>query len=150
MATELETKNWRDYVGRFSVECQLANYREVLRAEDGFMPPDQVHRTTVSGVVDTGATRLVLPPSAVTALGLPETGQISIRYADRRRETRAIVANVQLEIQGRSGVFTAVVEPGRTTALIGAIVLEELDFVPDCTRQVLLPRDPNGLVAEIE
>jgi hypothetical protein len=26
----------------------------------------------------------------------------------------------------------------------------ELDFVPDCTRQVLLPRDPNGLIAEIE
>ena len=47
-------------------------------------------------------------------------------------------------------VFTADVEPGRTDALIGAIVLEELDFVPDCTRQALLPRDPHGLFAEIE
>jgi hypothetical protein len=54
-----------------------------------------------------------------------------------------------LEIQGRSSVFTAVVEPGRTDALIGAIVLEELDFVPHFTRQVLLPRDRQGLIAEI-
>ncbi|HKI20275.1 MAG TPA: hypothetical protein VKA15_20465 [Isosphaeraceae bacterium] len=47
-------------------------------------------------------------------------------------------------------VFTAVVEPARTAALIGAIVLEELDFVPDCARQALLPRDPSGLFAEID
>ncbi len=29
-------------------------------------------------------------------------------------------------------------------------MLDELDFNPDCTRQVLFPRDPNGLFAEIE
>jgi hypothetical protein len=39
---------------------------------------------------------------------------------------------------------------GRTDALIGMIVLEELDFLPDGTRQALLPRDPRGLVAEID
>ena len=55
MATEPGFRNGRDDLGRFSVECRLANNREVTRAEDGFMPADQVHRTTVSGVVDTGA-----------------------------------------------------------------------------------------------
>jgi hypothetical protein len=50
----------------------------------------------------------------------------------------------------RPGVFTAVVEPARADALIGAIVLEELDFVPDCTRQALLPRDRSGLFAEVD
>jgi hypothetical protein len=55
-----------------------------------------------------------------------------------------------MDIQGRSSVFTAVVEPGRTDALVGAIVLEELDYVPDCTRQALVPRDPRGLIAEID
>ena len=86
----------------------------------------------------------------VDELGLPEAGQITVRLADGRRELKAVVGAVQLEILGRSSVFTAVVEPGRDDALIGAIVLEELDFVPDCTRQVLLPRDPHGLVAEID
>jgi hypothetical protein len=47
-------------------------------------------------------------------------------------------------------VFTVVIEPGRTDALIGTIVLDELDFVPDCTRQALFSRDPHGLFAEIE
>jgi predicted aspartyl protease len=137
-------------VGRFSVECRLANYREVTRAEDGFMPADQVHRTTVSGVVDTGAARLVLPPSAVVALNLPETGRTTVRFADGRREPRATVTDVQLEYGGRSGVFSAVVEPGRTDALIGAMVLEELDLLPDCTNGVLVPRDPNSTITEVE
>jgi clan AA aspartic protease len=150
MATEPATMNWREYVGRFSVEFDVKNHEDAVEAKKGSLPPEQVRKARVSGVVDTGATRLVLPASVVTALGLPESGQVAVRFADGRRETKTLVGDVEVEIQGRSSVFTAVVEPGHTDALIGAIVLEELDFVPDCTRQVLLPRDPRGLVAEIE
>ncbi len=150
MATEPVTMNWRDYVGRFSVDFEVANCEDVVQAKKGFLPPEHVRRNRITGIVDTGATRLVLPESVVSALGLPEAGQITVRFADGRREPKAIVGAVQLEIQGRSSVFTAVVEPGRTDALIGAIVLEELDLVPDCSGQALLPRDPHGLFAEIE
>jgi predicted aspartyl protease len=150
MASEPATMNWREYVGRFSVEIELANHRDVMLAEAGFLLKEQVRRARISGVVDTVASRLVLPASVVTSLGLPEAGQVTARFADGRRESKTIVGDVELEIQGRSSVFTAVVEPGRTDALIGAIVLEELDFVPDCTRQALLPRDPHGLIAEID
>ena len=38
----------------------------------------------------------------------------------------------------------------RTTALLGAIVLEDLDFVADCANQRLVPRDPNRITAEVE
>jgi hypothetical protein len=51
---------------------------------------------------------------------------------------------------GRHGLFSAIVEPKRATALIGAIVLEELDLMVDCTTQTLHPRDPKGIVSEIE
>jgi hypothetical protein len=36
------------------------------------------------------------------------------------------------------------------TALIGAIVLEDLDLLVDCTKQKLYPRDPDFVVSEIE
>ena len=150
MPTEPATMNWRDYVGRFSVEFEVSNHEDVVKAKSGFMPPEQVRRSRISGLVDTGATRLVLPASVVTALGFPETGRVTVKFADGRREPKTVVGDVQVEIQGRSSVFTAVVEAGRADALIGAIVLEELDFIPDCTRQALLPRDPHGLFAEIE
>lgn len=73
-----------------------------------------------------------------------------VRYADDRKAKRKLVSDVQLELLGRESVFSAVVEPRRTTALIGAIVLEELDFIVDCARQTLRPRDPDGIVSEIE
>jgi hypothetical protein len=47
-------------------------------------------------------------------------------------------------------VFAAVVEPKRRSALIGAIVLEDLDFVVDGTGQKLVPRDPRFVVSELE
>jgi predicted aspartyl protease len=150
MSIEPATMNWRDHVGRFSVEFEVANHEDVVQARKGFLPPEKVRRSRLSGVVDTGVARLVLPATVVAELGLPDAGQITVRLADGRREPKTVVGDVQLEIQGRSSVFTAVVEPGRGDALIGAIVLEELDFIPDCTRQALLPRDPHGLIAEID
>jgi predicted aspartyl protease len=137
-------------VGRFSVGIDLANYRDFLLADSGVLPPDRVRQVTISGVVDTGAARLVLPPAVVAALGLAETGRTVVKFADGRREPRATVADVRLEYGGRSGVFSAVVEPGRTDALIGAIVLEELDLLPDCARGMLVPRDPNSTITEVE
>ena len=47
-------------------------------------------------------------------------------------------------------MFSAIVEPVRDSVLIGAIVMEELDFLVDCERQQLVPRDPEQIVSEIE
>ena len=100
--------------------------------------------------MDSGAAMLVLPESVAKQLGFPEAGQARVRYADQRSAKRKRVSNVLVGILGREAVFTAIVEPKRETALIGAIVLEELDMIVDCTKQVLQPRDPDLIVSEIE
>jgi predicted aspartyl protease len=137
-------------MGRTTLEFTVANNDDVAAARKGTITPDQVRRVTLEGVVDTGATRLVLPQSAVDQLGLTPSGRATVHYADRRSATIATVKDVSVELLGRQGVFTAFVEPNRTNALIGAIVMEDLDFLVDCTTQTLLPRDPNGLSGEIE
>jgi clan AA aspartic protease len=137
-------------MGRITLEFSIANYRDVVSAEAGSLAPEAIRRVTLRGVVDTGATRLVLPESAVNQLGLTSSGQATVRYADRRSARVATVKDVSVELLGRQGVFTAFVEPARTDALIGAIVLEDLDFLVDCATQTLQPRDPNGIVGEIE
>jgi hypothetical protein len=74
----------------------------------------------------------------------------AVRYADRRTARRKQVEGVYLELLGRHSVFNATVEPKHETALIGAIVLEDLDLLVDCTKQKLYPRDPHFVVSEIE
>jgi predicted aspartyl protease len=137
-------------MSRFSIQLEVANNSDLSLAARGVLEPDKVRRKTIEGVVDPGATRLVLPKSLVKELGLEPAAKAKVTYADRRSATRDTVKNVYVEIQGRSGTFTALVEPRRTTALIGAIVLEDLDFLVDCRNERLVPRDPRYVVSEVE
>jgi predicted aspartyl protease len=137
-------------MGRFSVELVLANNRDVVTAHPGTPIPEGIKHVRVSGVVDSGAARLVLPQHVIDELQLQDDGETTVRYADHRREKRRLVSNVWLQLLNRHGVFSAVVEPNRDDALIGAIVLEELDLVVDCATQSLYPREPDSILTEIE
>ncbi len=137
-------------MGRFSVELEIANNDDLALARRGLLPPDQVRRETIHGVVDSGATKLVLPQAVVKRLGLPLGDKIKVRYADGRKVQREGAEGVYVQLLGRHGTFTAIVEPRRKTALVGAIVLEDLDLLVDCTAQRVVPRDPRGAIYEIE
>jgi len=141
----------RDYkMGRFDVEFEVANEEDILDARRGMIKEDQVRRVILKGVVDCGATRLVLPGTVVEKLGLPSSDRIRVRYANNETAVRDAVKGVYVKLLGRDGVFTAAVVPKRRSALIGAIVLEDLDFLVDCTGQKLVPRDPRFVVSELE
>lgn len=137
-------------MGRFSVEFEVANGRDIMLVELGQLSPEKVRRVRIQGVVDPGATRLVLPSSVVQQIGLPFIEKIPVRYADGRKARRDLVNYARVEIQGRKGLVDAIAEPRRKTALIGAFVLEVLDFLVDCQKQRLVPRDPKHIMAEIE
>ena len=85
-----------------------------------------------------------------TQLGLPSAGHVKVRYADNRSTSKALVDQVHATLLGRESVFKALVEPDRKDALIGAIVMEDLDFLVDCVGQTLYPRDPEMIVTEAE
>jgi len=119
-------------------------------AERGLLARDKIRRIEMQGVVDTGATHLVIPESVADQLGLPRTGEMTVRYADHRTATRPIAEQLDLDVLGRRDVFRAILEPARDTVLVGAIVLEDLDLLVDCTHQMLKPRDPERTIAEIE
>jgi predicted aspartyl protease len=137
-------------VGRIIIEVELTNAEDLVLVKNGARAPDQVRRLRLPGVVDTGANHLVLPTAAAEQLGVPDAGQVAVRYADQRRSVRKMVENVRVDLLGRHGNFTAILEPKRTDVLIGNIVLESLDFVADCITQSIYPRDPKRIFAEIE
>lgn len=137
-------------MGRFSVDLIIANNRDVLLARPQDRIPESIPHRSISAIVDTGAARLVIPQSLVDSLDLIVDGETTVRYADHRRATRTVVSNVWLQLMGRHGVFSAVVESDRPDALLGAIVLEELDLIVDCITQSLHPREPDRILTEIE
>ena len=144
----IETKE--TVMGRFSVELDLANNEDLYAVRRGLIQPEQVRRARIRGVVDSVAARLVIPASIAQQLGVETVGNAKVRYADGRFAERAIVKDVHLSYGGRESIFNAIVEPDRDSVLIGAIVLEDLDFLVDCIGQRLVPRDPNQIVSEVE
>ena len=148
--SQTRNRNGETSVGRVTVELTVTNNRDLQLAEAALLPREKVRSFQLEGVVDTGSTHLVLPRDVADRLDLHKAGEATIRYADRRSETRPLVDRVQVELLGRQSTFRAILEPDRTTALIGAIVLEDLDLLVDCKRNKLYPRDPSGLVAEVE
>jgi clan AA aspartic protease len=137
-------------VGRFSVEFEVANEDDLAQVRWGQLSLDQVRRMTVRGVVDSGAAKFVLPKDVVQRLGLPLSSKVKVRYAHGRTASRQTAKAANVRIAGREGSFTAVIEPKRETALLGAIVLEDLDLLVDCQNQRLVPRDPRYAIYEIE
>ena len=124
-------------MGRVTVEVELSNAEDLVLAKNGNLAPEQVRRVRMAGVVDTGANYLVLPAQTAKQLGVPTTSKVIVRYADRRRSSRTVVENVRVDLLGRHGNFRAILEPKRTDVLIGAIVLEDLDLLVDCSTQTL-------------
>lgn len=142
--------NGANGVGRFSVNVEIANNGDLELMYRGLLPADEVRRETISGVVDSGAAMLVLPELVVKRLGLRLGDHVQVRYADGRRARRREAKGASIKLLGREDTFSAVVEPKRENALIGAIVLEALDLLVDCRAQRLVPRDPRSPVYEIE
>ncbi len=137
-------------VGRFSVDVVLTNEGDLHDAKTGRLDPSHVRSVTLRGVVDTGAARLVIPKVTADKLGLEISGTAKVRDADGRTAERPVARLVNLSYAGRSGAFAAIVEPDRESALIGAIVMEDLDLIIDCTTQRLIPRNPDHIISEIE
>ena len=137
-------------MGRFSVEVELANNDDLAYAKAGTLAPERVRRARVRGVVDSGATRLVIPKKLAEQLGLDTVPGFKVRYADGRTAQRDMAQGIHLAYGGRESVFNAIVEPDRESILIGAIVLEDLDYLVDCVGQRLVPRDPDHIFSEVE
>lgn len=137
-------------MGRFKVEVELANNDDMALVRRGILTREEVRRVKVIGVVDSGASGLVLPTAVAKQLGVPVTGKVKVTYANRRSSQRDKVEGVYLDLLNRHGIFTAHLEPKRDTALVGAIVLEELDLLIDSRQERLFPRDPKMYTTEAE
>ena len=121
-----------------SMELENAGDREVVSL--GLRDESTVRRTTVDGVVDTGAVMLVLPEDVVDRLGLRTQREVVVAYANDYTETRPVAGPVTVQIGNRFMNADCIVGPPSSDPLIGQIVLEALDLVADCGNRTLAPR----------
>ena len=129
-------------MGEIVVNVGLENFVDRTLVRRG-ISQEPVRRTRVDGIVDTGAVMLVLPQNVVERLGLEQLRTAVVTYAGERKEERPVAGSVTIEVCDRFMVTECIVGPPFSQPLIGQVVLEMLDLIPDPTNRTLGPRMPD-------
>ncbi len=104
----------------------------------------------VEAVVDTDAIMLVLPQDVVDRLNLRKFREATVRYANGEVATKSVYGVVTVEILGRAGEFDVLAEVRGSQALIGHMILEQLDLVIHPATGTLAPNPESPDMPTVE
>lgn len=122
---------------KHTAKIELANNDELVAVKFGVLAPENVRRITVEdALVDTGATRLGLPPPLIEQLGLTPFRSERVRTVNGLTDLW-IYSPVQFTILEREGITTVMGVPEGTPVLIGHILLEDLDLCLDIKKGLI-------------
>ena len=137
-------------MGEVKVEVKLENTTDRELVLRGILTEDQVRSFNIEVIADTGAVMLVLPQDEVEALGLREIRKAVVRYADERKEERAVAGPVTVRVDGRGATVDCIVGPPNSEPLLGHVVLEIMDLLVDPLQQKLTPRPESPFLPELK
>jgi clan AA aspartic protease len=121
-------------MGEVRTEITPVNIGDTVKARDGFMPESGVRRLTVNAVVDTGAWTLVINEETREKLGLKvkRTGEATV--AGGGKVPNQVTEPVMVCWKDRETPCQAVVLPGESEVLMGALPLEGMDLTVNLLR----------------
>ncbi|BBD54986.1 unknown protein [Planktothrix agardhii NIES-204] len=125
-------------MGLTYAEIEIANAGEIYLAQKGYILPENVKKITVKALVDSGAYMLAINESIKLQLDLPKLEEQIAELADGSKLKLEIVGPVEVRFENRSTTCRAMVLPGDTEVLLGAIPLEDMDVLIDPRQQRLI------------
>ena len=134
-------------MGLTYADITLLNSFDVDMAQDGRVENDAVRKVEVSALVDSGAYLLTIDEAIKTKLGLRVKELREVELADGSHSECEIVGPVDLHFKNRSTTCRALVLPGATEVLLGAIPMEDLDVLLDPKTQQLIVHPDRPYIA---
>ncbi|GHV41630.1 hypothetical protein AGMMS50268_16740 [Spirochaetia bacterium] len=118
-------------------EITLKNADDRVRVEEGLIKEKDVRQVTVTAMVDTGAGTLVITEAVCEQLGLSIQGLRNATVVGGGKAICKRTSPVTIYWKDRSSACNALVVPGETNILLGAIPLEDMDLIVNPVKQVL-------------
>ena len=116
----------------------LKNSSDAVLHKHGHIGEYEVRQIKVLAMVDTGAETLVINEAMRQELGLELAGERHVSMANETGGTCPFTEPVEIYWKDRSAVARAIVLPGASEVLLGAIPLEELNVMADPVTQQLV------------
>ena len=136
-------------MGPVYAQLELISGDDLALLRRGMIREDQVKRVTVPALVDTGASTLCINEAIKAQLDLRAIDQRAVQMADGSIRLLELAGPVEIRFENRRSVLSALVLPGDSEVLLGAIPLEDMDvFIDPVKRQLVVnPASPSKATA---
>lgn len=127
-------------MGEIRAKVRLENFRDRIMWEEGQLTKHAIRAADVEFVVDTGAVVNLLPQDLVEHLGLKIRSHRVVLLANDEKIELPWAGPVWLEVAGRDMQADCLVGPPGCEPLLGQVIMENLDLIPDPARRTLTAR----------
>ena len=125
-------------MGLIYAEIELINAEDIGLARKNYIDQDEIKKISIDMLVDTGAYNLCINEEIQVQLQLPFIEKRSAFTADNRLIEMDVVGPVIVKFKNRTTSCLAMVPPGNSDPLLGAIPLEDMDVLIHPLRQELI------------
>ena len=139
-------------MGLTYAHVELINRDDMALAKKFVIGEEEVKRMYVEMLVDTGAYKLAINESIQEQMQFPYVEKRKFELGNGHIVEYDVVASVELIFKNRRTNCNAVVLPGNTEPLLGAIPLEDMDVLVHPQRQELIvnPEHPYFAVMKMK
>jgi clan AA aspartic protease len=132
-------------MGLVYAEITLVNGGDQYMNKKNLIADSEVRKIKVKMLVDSGAYMLAINEETMHQLGLVSEEERSAQMADGSIVTFPVVGPINVYFENRKATCSAMVLPGSTEMLLGAIPMEEMDVLihPTTNRLIVNPAHPN-------
>lgn len=127
-------------MGEIKVRIKLENNGDLFLREVGKLGKQKIRAEEVDAMVDTGAVMMLLPQDLVERIGLGKLGKAIVTLANEQKVEMDRAGTILLTVAGRKMPTDCLVGPPGCEPLIGQLVMESLDLIPDPLKRTLTPR----------
>ncbi|MFN0037129.1 MAG: clan AA aspartic protease [Saprospiraceae bacterium] len=137
-------------MGLVYAEIELINGGDLEMERRNLMDKDEVKRMWITALVDTGSYMLCINESIQEQLQFPIVEKRKAETADGRILEFDVADNVQVRFKNRATTCRAMILPGDSEPLLGAIPLEDMDVLIHPQRQELIVNPEHPYFAQMK
>lgn len=134
-------------MGYVIAEVQLVNQTDKILADAGHLAQAKIRSMKIEMLVDSGAYMMAINEHIQAQLGLNYIESKEAELADGTRITCDVVGPLEVKFANRRAFVEAIVLPGKSQPLLGAIPMEYMDVLVDPRRQQLIVNPDSPYVA---
>ena len=137
-------------MGLVYADIAISNSFDITAAKKGLIAESDIKQFNVRALVDSGAVMLTITDAVARQLDLEVEDSITIELADGTRSKRDLVGPVTIRFKNRMTSCSALVIPGASEVLLGAIPMEAMDVIIDPLAEQLIVHPDRPYIAQLK